>query len=48
MAFPVAWTKRALKELRYIDPRHRRVIASWVNERERPIKGLLGGQVPRD
>lgn len=32
MAFSVTWTRRALKELRSIDPGHRRVIASWVNE----------------
>ena len=32
MAFSVTWTDRALKELRSIDPGHRRIIASWVNE----------------
>ena len=32
MAFCVKWTRRSLKELKSIDPRQRRIIASWVNE----------------
>lgn len=32
MPYRVTWTKRALKELRAIDPRQGMIIASWVNE----------------
>lgn len=32
MPYRVTWTKRAVKELRSIDPRQGYIIASWVKE----------------
>ena len=32
MAYHIKWTRRALKQLRSIDPRQGYIIASWVNE----------------